>query len=185
MGTDKSELLIEDESFTERIANQLFQVTSSVSLVGHCTPDSRLKTVSDVYPGWGALGGLHAALNACKSEWAFVVACDLPFVSSQLVSKLVSLTAGCDASVPIQHDGRAQPLCAMYRKHPCLERAVELIETEHRRPLDLLESVNTRWIPFAELASLESAEKFFVNINTPEDYYEATRKKIVAKEVSQ
>lgn len=184
MGTDKSQLLIQDESFVQRIANQLFNTTDAVTLIGHETTDTRLQTASDVYPGWGALGGVHAALHSCASEWAFVIACDLPFVTDDLVRCLGSLRGGFDAVVPIQPDGRAQPLCSMYRKEGCLQRAVELIESGYRRPLDLLESVNTRWVSFAELEGLKDSQKFFVNINTPEDYYEATRKTVVAKEVT-
>jgi molybdopterin-guanine dinucleotide biosynthesis protein A len=80
-----------------------------------------------------------------------------------------------EAVVPIQPDGRPQPLAGLYRADPCLQRATELIEAGRRRPLDLLEAVNTRWVPFDDLRNLEQAERFFVNINTPSDYYEATR----------
>jgi molybdopterin-guanine dinucleotide biosynthesis protein A len=124
----------------------------------------------DIFPNWGALGGLHAALAACKREWAIVVACDLPFVSAQLLEYLTSLRDHHDAIVPLQADERPQPLCALYRIEPCLPRATELIESGHRRPRDLLQLVNTRWVPFSELRNLAQAEKFFVNINTPEDY---------------
>jgi molybdopterin-guanine dinucleotide biosynthesis protein A len=58
---------------------------------------------------------------------------------------------------------------------PCRQHATELIEAGRRRPLDLLEAVKTRWISFAEIRNLDQAERFFVNINTPSDYYEATR----------
>ncbi len=37
-------------------------------------------------------------------------------------------------------DGRPQPLAALYRVDPCLQRATELIEAGRRRPLDLLEA---------------------------------------------
>ena len=118
----------------------------------------------------GALGGLHAALAACTSEWAIVVACDLPFVTAELFTYLSSLRENHDAVVPVQADGRPQPLAALYRIDPCRQRAAELIESGRRRPLDLLELVNTHWVPFRDLRNLDQAEKFFVNINTPEDY---------------
>jgi len=50
-----------------------------------------------------------------------------------------------------------------------------LIEAGRRRPLDLLEKVRTRWVDFVEIANLPQAERFFVNINTPEDYDGAVR----------
>ena len=173
MGADKSQLLIDHQTFTERIAQTLLQLTDSVTIVGRTT--STFRSVPDVYPQWGALGGLHAALSACRREWAIVVACDLPLVTAELFKHLATLRLDHDAVVPIQPDKRPQPLAALYRVNPCLERAKELIETGRRRPLDLLETVKTRWVPFAEITNLDQSERFFVNINTPDDYYEATR----------
>jgi molybdopterin-guanine dinucleotide biosynthesis protein A len=173
MGTDKSQLLIDRQTFTERISETLLNVTDSVTLVGG--EAKNLKTIRDVYPQWGALGGLHAALTACRRDWAIVVACDLPFVTSGLFLLLASLRLDHEAVVPIQPDGRPQPLAALYRVDPCRQRATELIEAGRRRPLDLLEAVKTRWVSFDEIRNLEQAERFFVNINTPSDYYEATR----------
>ena len=170
MGSDKSQLLLDDQTFVERIATSLRMVTDSVSLVGSFN-NSELPIVADVYPKWGALGGLHAALTACHREWAIVVACDLPLVTAELFERLASCRDEYDAVVPIQPDGRPQPLAALYRAEPCRQTATELIETGRRRPLDLLESVRTRWVDFAEIANLTQAERFFVNINTPEDYY--------------
>jgi molybdopterin-guanine dinucleotide biosynthesis protein A len=174
MGTDKSQLPLEGQTFTERIAETLLKLTASVYVVGR-QAESSLPSVADVYPQWGALGGLHAALTACKREWAIVVACDLPFATAELFSFLAEKRVDHDAVVPIQEDGRPQPLAALYRVDPCRQRATELIEAGRRRPLDLLEAVETRWISFAEIRNLDQAERFFVNINTPSDYYEATR----------
>jgi molybdopterin-guanine dinucleotide biosynthesis protein A len=174
MGTDKSQLPLEGQTFTERIAETLRKLTDSVSVVGR-EADSSLPSVADVYPQWGALGGLHAALAACKREWAIVVACDLPFVSAELFLFLAENRVDHDAVVPVQQDGRPQPLAALYRVDPCRQRATELIEAGRRRPLDLLEAVKTHWVSFAEIRNLDQAERFFVNINTPSDYYEATQ----------
>ena len=174
MGTDKSQLLIDGQSFIERIADTLLKLTDSVTIVGP-TAIPPFRSVPDVYAQWGALGGLHAALNASRREWTIVVACDLPFVTSELFLYLAGVRLDHDAVVPFQPDGRPQPLAAVYRTHPCLERATELIEAGQRRPVDLLESVNTRWVAFDEIKNLDQAEKFFVNINTPEDYHEAIR----------
>jgi len=174
MGTDKSLLPIEGQTFTGRIAETLLKLTDTVSVVGRET-DLRLPTVPDVYPQWGALGGLHAALTACKRDWAIVVACDLPFVTAELFLFLAEKRMDHEAVVPIQEDKRPQPLAALYRVEPCRQRATELIEAGRRRPLDLLEALKTRWVSFAEIRNLDQAQRFFVNINTPSDYYEATR----------
>lgn len=175
MGTDKSQLVINQQTFTERIAETLLKITASVTVVGRAPDGSPFRTVPDVYPQWGALGGLHAALSAGDREWAIVVACDLPLVTSELFVYLANQRLDHDAVVPVQEDGRPQPLAALYRVEPCLQSAAELIETGHRRPLDLLEAVKTRWVAFAEIRNLDQAARFFVNINTPEDYHQAIR----------
>ena len=174
MGTDKSQLLIGGQTFTARLAETLSQLTDSVTVVGR-EADATLPSVPDVYPDWGALGGLHAALSTCKREWAIVVACDLPLVTAELFTLLAEKRLDHDAVVPIQEDGRPQPLAALYRVEPCRQRAKELIEAGRRRPLDVLEAVKTKWISFVEIRNLDQAQRFFVNINTPADYYEATR----------
>src|SRR5215213_786767 len=107
MGTDKSQLRIEQQTFTERIAETLLRITDLVTIVGR--NDARFSSIPDIYPQWGALGGLHAALAACKRDWSIVVACDLPFVTAELFSFLASLRLGHEAVVPIQPDGRPQP----------------------------------------------------------------------------
>ena len=170
MGTDKSQLRIQNQTFTDRIAETLLAVTDSITLVGARQENPRFPSVTDVYPNWGALGGLHTALANCRREWALVVACDLPFVTAALFDYLASLRAEHDAVVPLQPDARPQPLSALYRVAACLQPATELIEAGLRRPLDLLELVNTRWVPFSELTNLDQAESFFANINTPYDY---------------
>jgi len=199
MGTDKSRLMLGGESFIERIAGELLPATSSVTIVGgnhdsHVPADKlrprkpelqtrnskleTLKMVPDVYPAWGALGGVHAALSACSAEWALIVACDFPFVTSELFFRLASFGADFDAVAPIQSDGIPQPLCALYRARPCLARAEQLIKSGERKPVALLQSVHTRWVSFAELGNLAEADRFFDNINTPEDYARVSEKGI-------
>jgi molybdopterin-guanine dinucleotide biosynthesis protein A len=171
MGTNKSRLVINGDTFVQRIARELMRVTGSVSLVGsHDDPDLGFPVVEDVFEKCGALGGIHGALSACDAEWALVVACDLPKVNSPLFTKLLSFRKGFDAVVPLQEDGWRQPLCAAYRVAACLPQATQLIESGERIPLALLQSVSTRWVPFHEVADLPGAKHFFDNINTPQDY---------------
>lgn len=171
MGIDKWKLLLQGESFVERIANEIVVVASSVTVVGTTGVTlANLKTVPDVYPQWGALGGVHAALTDCSEEWALVVACDLPFVTGELFAKLASLRDNCDAVAPVQADQIPQPLCALYRVKPCRSQAAHMINSGERKPIALLQSVRTRWVGFSELEDIEGAASFFDNINTRQDY---------------
>lgn len=171
MGTDKSQLVIDGDTFVQRIARELTGVAAKVSLVGRPEQsDPNFPVVRDVFPQWGALGAIHGALSGCNVEWALVVACDLPGVKASLFDRLLSFRQDADAVVPIQADGRRQPLCAAYRVATCLPQANTLIESGERKPVALLQSVSTRWVQFSELADLPGAKDFFANINTPQDY---------------
>src|SRR5947209_14226032 len=167
MGTDKALLELGGRTFVERIHAALSSVTTKVSLVGAKERFAQwpvaLPIVPDVHVKWGALGGLHAALSACRAEWAAVVACDLPFINGDLFVRLASLRENFDAVVPTQSDGRWQPLCALYRAAACHKVAERLIIEGERRPRALLKSVNVRSVAFHELSDLDGAERFFIN----------------------
>ena len=178
MGTNKALLNLGGLNFVERIHRALASITTKTSLVGGKLDGvawPQLPSVPDVHVKWGALGGLHAALAACRTEWAAVVACDLPLITGELFVRLASLRENFDAVVPIQADGRWQPLCALYRAQPVRERAEELILSGERRPRSLLNLINTRRVAFDELSDLQGANHFFTNVNTPEDYANALK----------
>jgi molybdopterin-guanine dinucleotide biosynthesis protein A len=185
MGTDKSRLTIEGQTFLERIGLEVSVVTDSVAVVGAGNgsdsplPSSELKLqfLPDVYPKWGALGGVHAALSAATSEWALIVACDFPFVTGELFSQLANRRGGFAAVAPVQKDLIPQPLCTLYRVAPCLPQAEQLIKSGERKPIALLQSVRTRWVAFEELSELQGADRFFDNINSPDDYDRIVRER--------
>lgn len=178
MGQDKAELRLGANTVLHRIAAELSAAASSVTLVGARQeyPGVQSPNVPDVHEKWGALGGIHAALSAAKTDWSIVVACDLPFVTRDLFARLKSLTdESFDAIVPMQPDGRPQPVCALYRRDPCLPEIERLIGAGEHTPRALLANVRARHVQFAELNDLPGAENFFLNLNTPQDFERAKR----------
>lgn len=177
MGQDKSRLTLGGRTTVERIAEAMADIASRVHLVGGTDDQNQCASVPDLTESWGPLGGIHAALHAAEAEWCIVIACDLPFVSSGLLRKLLELgsntTERSDAVVPIQADDYPQPLCAVYRRLPCLDAAEQSISNGEHSPRALLDRVKTRYVPFAEISDLAGASNFFFNINTPENYERA------------
>ncbi|MDQ1612747.1 MAG: molybdenum cofactor guanylyltransferase [Pyrinomonadaceae bacterium] len=185
MGTDKARLTLGGRTFAARVADALGAFTTKVSVVSarRDAAGLNLPLVEDVYRDCGALGGLHAALSACRAPWAVVVSCDLPFVTGELFARLGELRTGeADAVVPRQTDGRAQPFCALYSPARCLALAARLLGEGERRPRVLLQQARTRWVVPEELADLRDAELFFLNVNTPEDYERARAEEVRSKQ---
>jgi molybdopterin-guanine dinucleotide biosynthesis protein A len=174
MGRPKAHLVLDGRTFLERIASELSAVPSSVTLVGARQAASSFHNVPDVHEQWGALGGIHGALTAAETEWVIVVACDLPFVTSGLFRRLMSSASDrFDAVIPIQEDGRPQPVCALYRRSTCLPEIDRLVRVGEHTPRALLANVRTRYVEFAELSDLAGAKHLFFNVNTPEDLQKA------------
>ncbi|MBX3266030.1 MAG: molybdenum cofactor guanylyltransferase [Acidobacteria bacterium] len=118
----------------------------------------------------GPLVGIYTALLDAQSEWLIAAACDLPFVSGELFKRLLSeCSDDNDAVVPIQPDGTPQPLCAAYRVAACLPAVKQAIVDGRLSMFALLDRVRTRFVPFEDLAVLPGSDRFFFNINTPED----------------
>ena len=181
MGVDKSQLLFGAQTGVEHIAAALGALTPRIRLVGARSQDNyaALQNIPDTFESWGALGGIHAALAACESEWAAIAACDLPLVTAELFLRLSKLAlqeeSRFDAIVPIQPDDRPQPLCAIYCRESCLAAAKQLIAENEHKPRSLLAKVRTRWVKFDALSDLPGAQDLFLNVNTPNDYERARR----------
>jgi molybdopterin-guanine dinucleotide biosynthesis protein A len=187
MGEDKSRLLLGGRTFVERVAGELKPLVTRIRIVSlrEDAASHGLEVVRDVRAGCGALGGIHAAVASCRAPLAFVVSCDLPFVTRGLFQRLAEfcIRGETDAVAPIQQDGRQQPLCAVYARAACLSVAEDLIREGDLRPRSLLRRVRTRFVAFDELSDLERSEQFFFNVNTPEDYEKAKLTVPTAKEM--
>lgn len=107
------------------------------------------------------LSGLEAGLAATSSEAVFCCAADMPFAADPtLLDALSAALAGHDAAVPV-HAGVRQPLCALYRREPCLRAAIELLAHSAVGPKRLLEAVRTAFVDWSD-------EHPFLDADTPE-----------------
>lgn len=136
----------------------------------------KLERVADLYTLQSSLAGLHAALFYASSDWVLVVACDLPFVGKALFERLAwRREDNLAAIIPFDIGGKAQTLCALYRRDAALAIVEQMLAEDEKRVRVLIEklllsqNLKVRFVEFAELADLPNAEKLFVNLNTPED----------------
>jgi molybdopterin-guanine dinucleotide biosynthesis protein A len=134
--------------------------------------------IFDLIEGRGPLGGLHAALADACSSWIFVMACDYPFVTPafiRLMSEMVSDEYG--AVVPVQREGRMQPLCAFYNVAKSRRLFEEIIERPRVPPPmhEIAKELSPRTVNYSEYSSLPAAETMFVNINSTDDLTNALK----------
>jgi molybdenum cofactor guanylyltransferase len=173
MGADKFALPIAGETFLARAVYALSGVCRKVKIVLNQTQtfETNLPIVRDIYPERGANGGIHAALRNCETEFAVVLAVDLPLVDREAIENLARFALSSpkfSAIVPTQADGKPQPLCAVYRVKDCLAPLEKLLsENERASVRDFLEIISPKFVA-ARLLSAD--ENFLFNVNFPADY---------------
>lgn len=182
MGRDKAQMSIGGRKLYERAGAALSGACrGSVTLVGKADFAHNFAIISDLNIGpaihsRASIYGLYTALADAKTPWIAVLACDLPFVTEDLMTRLGGYCSNeFEAIVPIQTDTKPQPLCALYAREKCLPVVGAMIKNNDLKMQRLLSSINTRYVRFDEIADLDGSSDFFFNVNTPE-HYEAALK---------
>ncbi len=173
LGRDKTMLTLGGRPVIERVVTALSEACGQVVVVARAKTFelSSFPVITDIYPGRGPLGGIHAALSHAETPLVFVSACDMPFAAAGLVRLARSVWAGEDAVIPFV-DGRSEPLQGLYHRRVAAkaEEALAAGELAVHRFLSRLE---IRWLSRSEVATVEDPAMLFFNINTPADYRRA------------
>ncbi|MFB6108979.1 MAG: molybdenum cofactor guanylyltransferase [Haloplanus sp.] len=136
--------------------------------------DHPVTVAEDDYPDEGPMAGMATGLRAVDGEYAFVVACDMPFVDADFVAHLFERAAGYDAAVP-RPDQWFETTHAVYRASAMADACeAALADGESRivAPLFDLDFVVVGADEVREYGSMDT----FENVNTPEDYADARRR---------
>ena len=128
---------------------------------------------SDELKGRGSIGGLYTGLKASDTLWSLVVACDMPFISRELIRFMLSIISKnrCDAIVPIIN-GRYQPTHALYNS-TCIPFIEKNISSGNFRMDSYFDEIYLEEISEDVINSIKGAELSFFNVNTEDDLFTA------------
>jgi molybdopterin-guanine dinucleotide biosynthesis protein A len=170
LGRNKALIAVQGQPLIRRVTDRLCPVVDEVLLVTN-TPGLYafldLPMVGDIYPGVGALGGLHAGLAAMHSPYGLVVGCDMPFLNADLLDYLISLRDGYEVVIP-RVGSFYEPLHAVYSAR-CLPLIERQIRAGQRRVLGACMGARVRYVDRAEIARYDAQQLSFFNINSPQD----------------
>jgi molybdopterin-guanine dinucleotide biosynthesis protein A len=174
-GADKAALMIGGSRIIDRQLAVLTAMAGEVLIVAndpHRYAAFQIPVIPDVVPGAGALGGVYTALQAAHGDLVVVLACDLPFVTRELLDRLIAEMMPDDDVVMPRSERGLEPLCAVYRT-----RAAPVLRARIDRGA-LQMSALTRELRVHELgpeavAAYDLEGRLFVNVNTPHDYVRA------------
>lgn len=178
MKTDKAFLNFGGKTFLENAVEILKPNCENVRIVLNKSQTDFIEKlpaetscIFDINENRGAPGGMHAAFTRCTTEFAVILAVDLPFVSIRAIGKL------CEIARHSQHfsafaagrkNGELQPLCAVYRVEKCLPKLEKILsENDSASVKNFLETVNVKIITSENLSD---DQNFLANVNSPQDF---------------
>lgn len=177
MGRPKSGLKWRQTTLLDHVVNQLAPLCDPIVLATStevALPELSRPVIvqSDEASYQGPLSGLITGFQGVPAtcDSAVVVACDLPFLSTAVVERLVSLWAQTPTDALICSEGdRWHPLLGVYRR-TVVTCANDLLRQGQRRMLDLFPRITTAMVTPEQLRDLDPGLLCLRNINSPADY---------------
>jgi molybdenum cofactor guanylyltransferase len=174
MGMDKSQLKIGDKTAVERAVDLMRSVCKENILSIGAQTSVRffsLPVVQDLYPDAGPLAGIHAGLMRSGTEKNFIISCDVPLMTREMIEYLIAQSA--DAPVALARvAGYLEPLVGLYCKRvlPQIDRMLTEPSAARRRfsVHALLEIVDAKIVDPSAWPCFR--EELFSNMNDPKDY---------------
>ncbi|MBL0309317.1 MAG: molybdenum cofactor guanylyltransferase [Bacteroidetes bacterium] len=167
MGTDKGLLVVDGKRIVERIAETLKPLVDEIIIITNGNNYDYLgyQTHNDLIKDCGPMGGIYTALSFSKTEKNFVVSCDMPFITKELVQLIIENSGDSDIAIPMHHE-KLEPLCAVYDKR-CQPKLGELLRDKEWKLQEALKHFKVKQILVPETVLKTNC---FANINTPSEF---------------
>jgi molybdopterin-guanine dinucleotide biosynthesis protein A len=176
IGMDKAFLRIGDKVIIEEILAKLSTIFPKIIVVTN-SPNSYcylgVEVVRDILPDKGALGGIYSGLVASEAHYNFVLACDMPFISLNLIEYMRKNAEGYNVVIP-KPNNYFQPLHAIYSKD-CIQPIKEQLHRNDLQVFGFFNRVEVKCISAEEVKAFDPRGIAFFNINTKNDTEEAER----------
>jgi molybdopterin-guanine dinucleotide biosynthesis protein A len=146
MGQDKTDAYVGCVRLFDYVYSKCYKLFSEIIIVTN-TPlqfnGYRAHIVTDEIPGAGSLGGLYTGLQTASYDYAFCVACDMPFLQPDVITYLTKLRLNYDVVIP-NIATYLEPLHAVYSKR-CIEPIKKFVKNGERKLTKFLDEVRVRY----------------------------------------
>ena len=169
-GAPKALVELGGRRLIERVVGVVREVADDVLVVTN-TPDLYrfldLPMVPDVFLDHGSLGWIYSGLAAAPGDVAFTVACDMPFIRTDVARLVIDRAGEADVVIPRAGD-QLQTLHAVYGKR-CLPHMEARLRAGRLKIVGFFDDVRVLEVPEAEVARHAEPAIAFMNVNTPEE----------------
>jgi molybdopterin-guanine dinucleotide biosynthesis protein A len=169
MGYDKKQLELGGSRVLTNLISTLQTVFTEVMVsTNDPLPELNVMTLRDDI-GSGPLAGIYQGLRHCTSEYLYVVACDMPFISVEYIRYLQSIVSqnSVDVCVAGRDDGRYEPFNSFFNKR-CVDTLRDALLRGVYKISIPLETLTLHIIDPAIVKTF-NADALFFNINDQAD----------------
>jgi molybdopterin-guanine dinucleotide biosynthesis protein A len=185
MGEPKGLLKFGKQPLILRIAGLVEPLVSTVTIVGprECYGDVGLQVTEDANfgspdekgKGAGPLRGIATALISTRTDWNLILACDLPYLTTEWLDWLLARAAISNCQITMPRTARGfEPLASVYRRE-CAEQIIGALRSGVHKVSDALEQFRIEFVAEGDWAHIDPGGRVLYNMNAPEDYQEAQR----------
>ena len=172
-GRNKALEKIAGMTLVERVITHLTPITGRIVLItdgdnGRFSEIKSTEAVTDIYPAKGPLGGIYTGLSASNTVANIVVACDMPFINTALLSHMVEISPGFDAVIPRWPNNQIEPLHGIY-SGSCIPVMKKRLENDQLSISECLKEMRVRYFDQAEFSKFDPEFQSFFNINNQAD----------------
>lgn len=169
----------------ERVCGEILVVTNDPAqfafVLGCAADDAQIseaaaiprRVIADQMPGKGPLAGMHTGMLHASFEEMWVVASDMPFVSSRAAEILLERkkVQGSEAAIPVI-GGEIHPLHGIYSRRS-IDLLQELLQQGQRSVKNMLGEINWTVVHEQDFVERGVNLRFVTNVNTPKEYRKA------------
>jgi molybdopterin-guanine dinucleotide biosynthesis protein A len=184
MGANKSLLKIGEHTIIERVVKLMRDIFNEVNIITNQKNEYKflgLPMYEDIYKDFGPLAGIHSALFHTTTERNFIISCDIPLMTADVIKYLIEYPTKKPITIA-RADDFIQQLIGVYSKNlvSTIENIIEKNNAvkDERNPeqnkrgcsvLELVKSVDSKIIDI-EKEYPSYIPGTFYNMNRPEEY---------------
>jgi molybdenum cofactor guanylyltransferase len=173
MGFDKQMIEIDGERLVMKTIENLRGVFSEIVVVTNrfeLYDGENVTLIMDEIPDKGPLGGLYSGLKNSSSEYAYLIACDMPFINESYIRYMMDVIGdkSIDACITMRGEW-IEPFNAFYSKS-MIDHLEERLHGGNLSVNGLLKSLECVYIEEVEALKFSSDWSMFSNINTRDDF---------------
>lgn len=162
----KGELLFNSSTFLDTLIENFKNEKIYISTKKEYCSDKNVNYIYDENINYTPFEAIIHTLEICSEDILFIIGCDMPFMNQEIFIKLLENLKNCNGVILFDNNNLSYPLGALYTKK-LLPKLRKMKEEKNYKLQDIFKNNNCLKLSMNEL---KISEKYFININTPEDY---------------